>query len=57
MTDLPRPRVLAGRRPMGTKGVGEIGIVGTAAGDAIVDAAHRVTGVRDPPVTLDHFLR
>jgi hypothetical protein len=29
--------------------------VGTAA--AIVDAAHRVTGVRDPPVTLDHFLR
>ncbi|MGM1065595.1 xanthine dehydrogenase family protein molybdopterin-binding subunit [Saccharothrix sp. Mg75] len=43
--------------PMGTKGVGEIGIVGTAA--AIVNAAHHATGVRvrDLPVTLDHFLR
>ncbi|MEU4806182.1 xanthine dehydrogenase family protein molybdopterin-binding subunit [Actinosynnema sp. NPDC023587] len=42
--------------PMGTKGVGEIGIVGTAA--AIVNAAHHATGVRvrDLPVTLDHFL-
>ncbi|MBB5953638.1 xanthine dehydrogenase YagR molybdenum-binding subunit [Saccharothrix tamanrassetensis] len=43
--------------PMGTKGVGEIGIVGTAA--AIVNAAHHATGirVRDLPLTLDHFLR
>jgi xanthine dehydrogenase YagR molybdenum-binding subunit len=42
--------------PMGTKGIGEIGIVGTAA--AIVNAAHHATGVRvrDLPVTLDHFL-
>jgi len=43
--------------PMGTKGVGEIGIVGTAA--AIANAAHHATGVRvrDLPLTLDHFLR
>ncbi|PSL43678.1 xanthine dehydrogenase molybdenum binding subunit apoprotein [Saccharothrix carnea] len=42
--------------PMGTKGIGEIGIVGTAA--AIVNAAHHATGVRvrDLPLTLDHFL-
>lgn len=38
---------------MGTKGIGEIGIVGTAA--AIVNAAWHATGVRvrDLPVTLD----
>ncbi|MBW4718712.1 xanthine dehydrogenase family protein molybdopterin-binding subunit [Saccharothrix obliqua] len=43
--------------PMGTKGIGEIGIVGTAA--AIVNAAHHATGirVRDLPLTLDHFVR
>ncbi|CCH32093.1 xanthine dehydrogenase family protein molybdopterin-binding subunit [Actinosynnema sp. NPDC047251] len=43
--------------PMGTKGIGEIGIVGTAA--AIVNAAYHATGVRvrDLPLTLDHFLR
>jgi xanthine dehydrogenase YagR molybdenum-binding subunit len=43
--------------PMGTKGIGEIGIVGTAA--AIANAAHHATGirVRDLPLTLDHFLR
>lgn len=43
--------------PMGTKGVGEIGIVGTAA--AIANAAYHATGlrVRDLPLTLDHFLR
>ncbi|WP_367127309.1 xanthine dehydrogenase family protein molybdopterin-binding subunit [Saccharothrix sp. HUAS TT1] len=43
--------------PMGAKGVGEIGIVGTAA--AIANAAHHATGVRvrDLPLTLDHFLR
>ncbi|ONI84903.1 xanthine dehydrogenase [Saccharothrix sp. ALI-22-I] len=42
--------------PMGTKGIGEIGIVGTAA--AIANAAHHATGVRvrDLPLTLDHFL-
>jgi xanthine dehydrogenase YagR molybdenum-binding subunit len=41
---------------MGTKGVGEIGIVGTAA--AVVNAVHRATGVRvrDLPVTLDKLL-
>jgi xanthine dehydrogenase YagR molybdenum-binding subunit len=41
---------------MGSKGVGEIGIVGTAA--AVVNAAWHATGVRvrDLPVTLDRFL-
>jgi hypothetical protein len=39
--------------PMGAKGVGEIGIVGTAA--AIANAAHHATGVRvrDLPITLE----
>jgi xanthine dehydrogenase YagR molybdenum-binding subunit len=43
--------------PMGSKGIGEIGIVGTAA--AVANAAHNATGVRvrDLPVTLDAFLR
>lgn len=43
--------------PMGSKGIGEIGIVGTAA--AVVNAAHHATGirVRDLPVTLDKLLR
>ncbi|MCP2167193.1 xanthine dehydrogenase family protein molybdopterin-binding subunit [Goodfellowiella coeruleoviolacea] len=42
--------------PLGTKGIGEIGIVGTAA--AISNAAHHATGVRvrDLPITLDKFL-
>jgi xanthine dehydrogenase YagR molybdenum-binding subunit len=42
--------------PMGSKGIGEIGIVGTAA--AIANAAYNATGVRvrDLPVTLDRFL-
>jgi xanthine dehydrogenase YagR molybdenum-binding subunit len=42
--------------PMGTKGIGEIGIVGTAA--AIANAAYHATGVRvrDLPVTLDKLL-
>ncbi|WP_199433298.1 xanthine dehydrogenase family protein molybdopterin-binding subunit [Qaidamihabitans albus] len=42
--------------PMGTKGIGEIGIVGTAA--AIANAAYHATGVRirDLPVTADKFL-
>jgi xanthine dehydrogenase YagR molybdenum-binding subunit len=43
--------------PMGAKGIGEIGIVGTAA--AIANAAFHATGVRvrDLPITLDKFLR
>ncbi|TKG66675.1 xanthine dehydrogenase family protein molybdopterin-binding subunit [Prauserella endophytica] len=42
--------------PMGTKGIGEIGIVGTAA--AIANAAYHATGVRvrDLPITADKFL-
>jgi len=46
----------AHRNPMGTRGIGEIGIVGTAA--AVVNAAHHATGVRvhDLPVTADRFL-
>lgn len=42
--------------PMGSKGIGEIGIVGTAA--AVVNAAHHATGirVRDLPLTLDKLL-
>ncbi|MDA3628215.1 xanthine dehydrogenase family protein molybdopterin-binding subunit [Saccharopolyspora sp. WRP15-2] len=42
--------------PMGTKGIGELGIVGTAA--AIANATHHATGtrVRDLPITLDKFL-
>jgi len=42
--------------PVGTKGVGEIGIVGTAA--AIANAVHNATGirVRDLPVRLDKLL-
>ncbi|WP_028661541.1 xanthine dehydrogenase family protein molybdopterin-binding subunit [Saccharomonospora saliphila] len=42
--------------PMGTKGIGEIGIVGTAA--AVANAAHHATGirVRDLPVTADALL-
>jgi xanthine dehydrogenase YagR molybdenum-binding subunit len=42
--------------PMGAKGIGEIGIVGTAA--AIANAAYHATGirVRSLPLTLDKFL-
>ncbi|CAG7646562.1 xanthine dehydrogenase family protein molybdopterin-binding subunit [Actinacidiphila bryophytorum] len=42
--------------PMGSKGIGEIGIVGTAA--AVANAAHNATGVRvrDLPITLDKLL-
>ncbi|MFQ1002722.1 xanthine dehydrogenase family protein molybdopterin-binding subunit [Modestobacter sp. SSW1-42] len=41
---------------MGAKGIGEIGITGTAA--AVVNAVHHATGVRvrDLPVTLDKVL-
>jgi xanthine dehydrogenase YagR molybdenum-binding subunit len=43
--------------PLGVKGVGEIGIVGTAA--AIANAIFHATGkrVRDLPITLDKLLR
>jgi xanthine dehydrogenase YagR molybdenum-binding subunit len=43
--------------PMGAKGIGEIGIVGTAA--AITNAVHHATGVRvrDLPIRMDHLLR
>jgi xanthine dehydrogenase YagR molybdenum-binding subunit len=42
--------------PMGSKGVGEVCIVGTAA--AIANAVHHATGVRvrDLPITLDKLL-
>jgi xanthine dehydrogenase YagR molybdenum-binding subunit len=42
--------------PMGSRGVGEIGIVGTAA--AIANATYHATGVRvrDLPITADAFL-
>jgi len=42
--------------PMGSKGIGEIGIVGTAA--AIANAAWHATGVRvrDLPLTADKFI-
>ncbi|WP_028921646.1 xanthine dehydrogenase family protein molybdopterin-binding subunit [Pseudonocardia acaciae] len=42
--------------PMGSKGIGEIGIVGTAA--AVANAAYHATGVRvrDLPVTADKLL-
>ncbi|HEX5193047.1 MAG TPA: xanthine dehydrogenase family protein molybdopterin-binding subunit [Solirubrobacteraceae bacterium] len=42
--------------PMGTKGIGEIGIVGTAA--AVVNAIHNATGIRirDLPITPDKLL-
>lgn len=42
--------------PMGSRGIGEIGIVGTAA--AIANATHHATGtrVRQLPVTADQFL-
>jgi xanthine dehydrogenase YagR molybdenum-binding subunit len=43
--------------PMGAKGLGEIGIVGTAA--AIANAVYHATGirVRDLPITLDKLLQ
>ncbi|HEU5038307.1 MAG TPA: xanthine dehydrogenase family protein molybdopterin-binding subunit [Nocardioides sp.] len=42
--------------PMGSRGIGEIGIVGTAA--AVANATHHATGVRvrSIPVTADRFL-
>ncbi|MET7418482.1 xanthine dehydrogenase family protein molybdopterin-binding subunit [Dactylosporangium sp. NPDC005555] len=42
--------------PMGVKGIGEIGIVGTAA--AVANAVHHATGirVRDLPIGLEHLV-
>jgi xanthine dehydrogenase YagR molybdenum-binding subunit len=42
--------------PMGAKGIGEIGIVGTAA--AVANAVHHATGarVRDLPIRLDRII-
>jgi xanthine dehydrogenase YagR molybdenum-binding subunit len=42
--------------PLGARGIGEFGIVGTAA--AIANAVHNATGkrVRDLPITLDKLL-
>jgi xanthine dehydrogenase YagR molybdenum-binding subunit len=42
--------------PMGAKGIGEIGIVGTAA--AVANAVHHATGirVRDLPITPDKLV-
>lgn len=43
--------------PLGAKGIGELGIVGTAA--AIANAVYHATGirVRDLPITLDKLVR
>jgi xanthine dehydrogenase YagR molybdenum-binding subunit len=45
-----------GINPLGVKGVGEIGIIGTAA--AIANAVYHATGkrVRDLPITLDKLI-
>jgi len=50
-TDIPDPHT-----PMGARGVGEIGITGTAA--AVANAVFNATGVRvrDLPITLDKLL-
>jgi xanthine dehydrogenase YagR molybdenum-binding subunit len=50
--DVPDPYA----NPMGSKGIGEIGIVGTAA--AVSNAVHHATGVRvrSLPITLDKLL-
>jgi xanthine dehydrogenase YagR molybdenum-binding subunit len=42
--------------PIGTKGVGEVGLVGVAA--AVANAVHHATGVRvrSLPITLDALL-
>jgi xanthine dehydrogenase YagR molybdenum-binding subunit len=50
-TDIPDPQ-----SPLGARGIGEIGITGTAA--AIANAVFNATGrrVRDLPITLDKLL-
>ncbi len=49
-----RPPIL--RQSLGVKGLGEIGIVGTAA--AIANAVYHATGkrIRDLPITIDKVL-
>jgi xanthine dehydrogenase YagR molybdenum-binding subunit len=51
-TDIPDPHA-----PAGARGIGEIGITGTAA--AVANAIHNACGirVRDLPITLDKLLR
>ena len=50
-TDIPDPHT-----PMGARGIGEIGITGTAA--AVANAIFNATGkrIRDLPITLDKLL-
>jgi xanthine dehydrogenase YagR molybdenum-binding subunit len=50
-TDIPDPHT-----PMGARGIGEIGITGTAA--AVANAIYNATGkrVRDLPITLDKLM-
>jgi xanthine dehydrogenase YagR molybdenum-binding subunit len=50
-TDIPDPHA-----PAGARGIGEIGITGTAA--AVANAIHNACGirVRDLPITLDKLL-
>ena len=50
-TDIPDPHT-----PMGARGVGEIGITGTAA--AVANAVYNATSsrVRELPITLDKVL-
>ena len=50
-TDIPDPHA-----PMGARGIGEIGITGTAA--AVANAIYNATGkrIRDLPITLDKLL-
>jgi len=50
-TDIPDPRA-----PLGARGIGEIGVTGTAA--AIANAVFNATGkrIRDLPITLDKLL-
>jgi xanthine dehydrogenase YagR molybdenum-binding subunit len=40
---------------MGSKGIGEIGIVGSPA--AVANAVYHATGVRDLPITPDKLVR
>jgi xanthine dehydrogenase YagR molybdenum-binding subunit len=50
-TDIPDPQA-----PMGARGIGEIGITGTAA--AVANAAYNATGkrIRDLPITPDKLM-
>jgi xanthine dehydrogenase YagR molybdenum-binding subunit len=50
-TDIPDPQT-----PMGARGIGEIGITGTAA--AVANAVYNATGkrIRDLPITPEKLL-